>query len=36
MDEFELRLELASASYERGKISVVAGSHLAGIDLVTF
>jgi predicted HTH domain antitoxin len=36
MDEFELRLELACALYARGRISAVAGSHLAGIDLVTF
>ena len=36
MSEFELRLELACALYSRGRISAVAGSHLAETDLVTF
>ena len=36
MSEAELRLELACALYARGRISAVAGSHLADTDLVTF
>src|SRR5205085_9090103 len=32
----ELRLELACALYARGRISAVTGSHLAGVDLLTF
>jgi predicted HTH domain antitoxin len=31
----ELRLELACALYARGKISAVAASHLANVDLLT-
>lgn len=36
MTEAELRLELACALYAQGKVSAVSGSHLAGIDLVSF
>ena len=36
MSGAELRLELACALYSRGRISAVAGSHLAEIDLVAF
>ncbi len=36
MTEAELRLELACALYGQGKVSAVGGSHLAGIDVVTF
>lgn len=32
----ELRLELACALYARGRITAVAGSHLADLDLVSF
>ena len=32
----ELRLELACALYARGKITAITGSHLAGLDLITF
>ena len=32
----ELRLELACALYARGRISAVTGSHLAGVDLISF
>lgn len=36
MSEAALRIELACALYSRGRISAVAGSHLAGTDLVSF
>lgn len=36
MTEAELRLELACALYTQGKVSAVGGSHLAGIDVVSF
>ena len=36
LGEAALRLELACALYARGKVSAVGGSHLAGIDLVSF
>ncbi len=36
MPEAELRLELACALYAQRKLSAVGGSHLAGIDLVSF
>jgi len=36
MSEAELRIELACALYSRGRISAVAGSHLAETDLVSF
>jgi predicted HTH domain antitoxin len=32
----ELRLELACALYSRGKVTAVTGSHLAGLDLISF
>jgi predicted HTH domain antitoxin len=32
----ELRLELACALYARGKITAVSGSHVAGVDLISF
>lgn len=32
----DLRLELACALYARGKITGVTGSHLAGLDLISF
>jgi predicted HTH domain antitoxin len=32
----ELRLELACALYGRGKVGAVGGSHLAGLDLLSF
>ncbi len=32
----ELRLELACALFAQRKISVVAGSHLAGVDFFSF
>jgi predicted HTH domain antitoxin len=32
----DLRLELACALYARGKITAITGSHLAGLDLISF
>jgi predicted HTH domain antitoxin len=36
MTAAEVRLELACALYARGKITAVTGSHLAGVDLISF
>jgi predicted HTH domain antitoxin len=32
----EMRLELACALFAQGKISVVTGAHLAGVDFFSF
>jgi predicted HTH domain antitoxin len=32
----DIRLELACALYGRGKLSAVAGAHLADVDLISF